>query len=418
MQGMTHKDMRNCLSTKLRMVRSMEFIVGVDIAKRSYEATIIDAEGKIVRRAFSFSNNCSGYNLLLNHVRKLTNTKGQIIFAMESTAHYWMALYARLTKDGYHVVVLNPIQPHSLRNLYIRKTKTDAKDSLIIADVVRFGHCKASNVPQDKLAALRELCRGRSYLKDTAADLKRKLIAVLDKLFPEYETMFDSVFSKSSMAVLRKYPSPQKLKNANLNKLTQLLWETSNGHFGEWKARQMTELAHNCFGIEDCCEVYSSLLLMYLEQISALTEKADILEKKIEELFVEFDCPLTTIPGIAAILGATILCEIGDISRFSSADKLLAYAGMDPSVKQSGELKGTFSRMSKRGSPYLRRAIWKASTVAVQFDPMFRAYHEKKMAEGLCYMNSIGHVTRKMTAVIFAVLRDSQPYMPVLQSTG
>ena len=396
----------------------MGFIIGIDIAKRSHEATIIDSDGAVVRRAFSFSNNCTGYNLLLSQVRKLTNIKDQLVFAMESTSHYWMALYARLTRDGYTVVVLNPIQPHSLRNLYIRKTKTDAKDSLIIADVVRFGRCKASNVPQDKLAALRELCRGRSYLKDTAADFKRKLTAMLDKLFPEYETMFDSIFSKSSMAVLRKYPSPQKLKNANLNKLTQLLWEASNGHFGEWKARQLKELAHNSFGIEDCSEVFSSLLLMYLEQISILTEKADILEKRIEELFLEFDCPLTTIPGIATILGATILCEIGDISRFSSADKLLAYAGMDPSVKQSGELKGSFSHMSKRGSPYLRRAIWKASTVAVQFDPMFRTYHEKKMAEGLCYMNSIGHVTRKMTAVIFAVLRDARPYTPVLQNAG
>lgn len=396
----------------------MGFIIGIDIAKRSHEATIIDSDGAVVRRAFSFANNCTGYNLLLSQVKKLTNIKGQIVFAMESTAHYWMALYARLTRDGYTVVVLNPIQPHSLRNLYIRKTKTDARDSLIIADVVRFGRCKASNVPQDKLVALRELSRGRSYLKDTAADLKRKLTAVLDKLFPEYETMFDSIFSKSSMAVLRKYPSPQKLKNANLNKLTQLLWETSNGHFGEWKARQLKELAHNSFGIEDCCEVYSSLLLMYLEQISTLTERTDLLEKRIEELFGEFDCQLTTIPGIATLLGATILCEIGDISRFSSADKLLAYAGMDPSVKQSGELKGAFSHMSKRGSPYLRRAIWKASTVAVQFDPMFRAYHEKKMAEGLCYMNSIGHVTRKMTAVIFAVLRDTRPYTPVLQNAG
>ena len=394
------------------------FIIGIDIAKRSHEAVIITEDGQIVRKAFNFRNNCTGYNLLLEQVRKLTNIKSQIVFAMESTAHYWLALYARLLKDGYTVIVLNPIQSHSLRELYIRKTKTDAKDSLIIADLVRFGRCQASNVPQDKVLALRELCRSRAYLIDTAADLKRKLIALLDRIFPEYETLFDSIFGKASVAVLRKYPTPQKLKNAHLEKLTEILWESSGGRFGEWKARQLKEAAYSSFGIEDSCGVYSALLGMFLEQILSLTEQADLIEKQIALLLKEFDTQLTSIPGVGTVLAATILSEIGDISRFSSADKLLAFAGLDPSVKQSGEFMSNQNRMSKRGSPYLRRAIWLASTVAVQCDPMFRAYYEKKMSEGLHYMNVIGHVSRKMTAVIFAVLRDGQPYQPVLPNAG
>lgn len=394
------------------------FIIGIDIAKRSHEAVIITEDGQIVRKAFSFRNNCAGYNLLLEQVRKLTNIKSQIVFAMESTAHYWLALYARLLKDGYTVIVLNPIQSHSLRELYIRKTKTDAKDSLIIADLVRFGRCQASNVPQDKLLALRELCRSRAYLIDTAADLKRKLIALLDRIFPEYETLFDSIFGKASVAVLRKYPTPQKLKNAHLEKLTEILWESSGGRFGEWKARQLKEAAYSSFGIEDSCGVYSALLGMFLEQILSLTEQADLIEKQIASLLKEFNSSLTSIPGVGTVLAATILSEIGDISRFSSADKLLAFAGLDPSVKQSGEFTSNQNRMSKRGSPYLRRAIWLASTVAVQCDPMFGAYYEKKMSEGLHYMNVIGHVSRKMTAVIFAVLRDGQPYQPVLPNAG
>lgn len=394
------------------------FIIGIDIAKRSHEAVIITEDGQIVRKAFNFRNNCTGYNLLLEQVRKLTNTKSQIVFAMESTAHYWLALYARLLKDGYTVIVLNPIQSHSLRELYIRKTKTDAKDSLIIADLVRFGRCQASNVPQDKILALRELCRSRAYLIDTAADLKRKLIALLDRIFPEYETLFDPIFGKASVAVLRKYPTPQKLKNAHLEKLTEILWESSGGHFGEWKARQLKEAAYSSFGIEDSCGVYSALLGMFLEQILSLTEQADLIEKQIASLLKEFDSQLTSIPGVGTVLAATILSEIGDISRFSSANKLLAFAGLDPSVKQSGEFKSSQNRMSKRGSPYLRRAIWLASTVAVQCDPMFRAYYEKKMSEGLHYMNVIGHVSRKMTAVIFAVLRDGRPYQPVLPNAG
>lgn len=155
------------------------FIVGLDIAKRSHEAVIIAEDGQIVRKAFNFRNNCTGYNLLLEQVRKLTNVKSQIVFAMESTAHYWLALYARLLKDGYTVMILNPIQSHSLRKLYIRKAKTDTRDSLIIADLVRFGRCKASNVPQNKLLILCEVCCSRAYLIDVATELKRKLIALL-----------------------------------------------------------------------------------------------------------------------------------------------------------------------------------------------------------------------------------------------
>lgn len=324
------------------------FIVGIDIAKRSHEAIIIAEDGQVVRKAFSFRNNCTGYNLLLEQVRRLTLVKSQIVFAMESTAHYWLALYARLLKDGYAVMVLNPIQSHSLRELYI----------------------------------------------------------------------FDSVFSKASIAVLRKYSTPQKVKNAHLGKLTDILMESSNGHFGEWKAHQLKEAACSSFGIDDSGGVYSTLLGMFLEQILSLTAQADSLEKQISVFFQEFNNPLTSIPGVGTVLAATILSEIGDITRFSSADKLLAYAGLDPSVKQSGEFKSNQNRMSKRGSPYLRRAIWLASTVAVHRDPMFQTYYEKKISEGLHYMNVIGHVSRKMTAVIFAVLRDGQPYQPILQSAG
>lgn len=394
------------------------FIVGIDIAKRNHEAVIVAEDGQIVRKSFSFRNNCTGYNLLLEQVRKQTKVKSQITFAMESTAHYWLALYARLVKDGYTVMVLNPIQSHSLRELYIRKAKTDARDSLIIADLVRFGRCQASNVPQDKILALRELCRSRAYLIDVAADLKRKLTALLDRIFPEYESVFDSLFGKASVAVLRKYPTPQKVKSAHLEKLTEILWNSSGGHFGEWKARQLKETACNSFGIEDTCGVYSALLCVFLEQILSLTEQAAAIEKQITSLLKEFDAQLTSIPGVGVVLAATILSEIGDISRFSSADKLLAYAGLDPTVRQSGEFKSSQNRMSKRGSPYLRRAIWLASTSAVQFDPMFRAYYEKKRSEGLHYMNVIGHVSRKMTAVIFAVLRDGQPYRLMMPKAG
>lgn len=393
------------------------FIVGIDVAKRNHEVTVITSEGQVVQKAFSIRNNCTGYNLMMGKLKKLTNAKSQLVFAMESTAHYWLALYTRLRKDGYKAIVLNPIQTSAMREMSIRKTKTDSKDSFLIAELIRFGRYAQSNVAHDKLQALKELCRNRYYLVDMASDLKRKAIALIDRIFPEYETQFDSMFCKSSIAVLKKYPTPKKLSNANLSKLTEILWNSSNGRFGEWKAQELKTLARNSFGVEDCEDTYSMLLLTMLDEIQSLTEKADGLEKKISNLLKDFDSTITSIPGIGPILGACILSEIGDVTRFRSADKLAAYIGVDPSISQSGEYTSDLAHMSKRGSPYLRRAVWMASVVAVQRDPMFRAYYDKKAAQGLKYMNIIGHVTKKMTAVIFAILRDNKVYTPVLPDT-
>ena len=144
------------------------FIVGIDVAKRSHEVTVITSEGQVVQKAFSIRNNCMGYNLMMEKLRKLTNVKSQIVFAVESTAHYWLALYTRLRKDGYKAIVLNPIQTSAMREMSIRKTKTDSKDSFLIAELIRFGRYAQSNVAQDKLLALKELCRNRYYLVDMA----------------------------------------------------------------------------------------------------------------------------------------------------------------------------------------------------------------------------------------------------------
>ena len=390
------------------------FIVGIDIAKRSHMVRVIDSEGKTVYKPFSIRNNCSGCNVLLERLRKLTNQRSEFILAMESTAHYWLAVYTRLRKEGYRVVVLNPIQTNAMREMFIREAKTDEIDTLIIAETIRFGRYKSSSVPQEKLLALRELCRNRFYLVDMGSDLKRKITALLDQVFPEFETQFDSIFCKSAAAVLKQYPTPEKLSRAQIGKLTEILQTASNGRFGEWKARQLKELARDSFGIPDCEGAYSALLLMYLDQLQSLQDSVAALERRMGELFSQFDSTLTSITGIGLVLGAVILSEIRDISCFASADKLAAYAGLDPKVKQSGETKSSAVHMSKRGSPYLRRAIWLASTTVVQYDPMFKAYYEKKASQGMRHMNIIGHVSKKMTAVIFAVMRDNKAYEPVL----
>lgn len=388
------------------------FYVGIDIGKRNHEAVVTDENGSIVIKAFRFTNNLTGYLRMTEKLKKITVVRSQFIFGMESTAHYWLALYTRLMKDGYCVQMFNPIQSDALRGLYLRQTKCDSRDAFIIAEVLRFKRYSATIVPQDKIMALRELCRNRAFLVDSQSDLKRKVVALMDMVFPEYEKLFSSLFVNASIAVLQKYPTPDKMVKANVAKLGELIHKASSGYHGLAKAQEIKQAAKESFGIDDTYGAYSALIKAYINNIKYIDDQLDELDKKIEEIFNGLDSKITTISGIGTKLGPVILAEIGDISRFHSADKLAAFAGIDPTVKQSGGFLGTRSRMSKRGSPYLRRAIWQACVVAIHCDPMFKAYYDKKAAQGKKYMNIIGHCTKKMITVIYAVLRDDRVYEP------
>ena len=388
--------------------------VGIDIAKRNHEASVIAQDGRVVRKAMRFANSQAGYNKFMDMVRGLSEP---VVFGMEATGHYWLTLYTHLRNDGFTVHVINPIQSDALRGMYIRKTKTDSVDSVIIADVIRFGrYCETSVEPGD-LQAMRELCRQRFYIIDMASDLKRKVIALLDQVFPEYEKLFSDSFGVSSMELLSQYTTPEEMLSVSSQQLAEVLEKASRGRLGVEKAEEIQNAARNSFGIVMASGSFSLIIRQYIEQIRSLEDSVAAFDAEIARLLSGFDTQLTTITGIGPTLAAVILSEIGgDIRRFSSPAKLAAYAGVDPTVKQSGDFSGTRMKMSKRGSPYLRRAIWLASTVAAFKDPAIHALYERKRAEGKDHMTVIGHICRKMISVIFAVLRDNTPYVPAVIS--
>lgn len=174
------------------------YIVGIDIAKRKHEAAVIDGEGTVIIKPFSFTNNCSGYNRLLAMLTKAKLPLDEVSFAMEATGHYWLALFTRLQKEGFRVQVINPVQTKSIRSFYIRQAKTDPRDALLIAEVIRFGHFSESTLHPENIYELRELCRGRHAIVSMQADVKRKVVALLDQVFPEYETAFTNLFGDTS----------------------------------------------------------------------------------------------------------------------------------------------------------------------------------------------------------------------------
>ena len=206
------------------------YIVGIDIAKRKHEAAVIDGDGAVIIKPFSFTNNCSGYNRLLAMLAKAKLPLDEVSFAMEATGHYWLALFTRLQKEGFRVQVINPVQTNSIRSFYIRQAKTDPRDALLIAEVIRFGHFSESTLHPENIYELRELCRGRHAIVSMQADIKRKVVALLDQVFPEYETAFTNMFSDTSMAILQTCPTPKELSEMRLEELCHLIEVSSHGH--------------------------------------------------------------------------------------------------------------------------------------------------------------------------------------------
>lgn len=386
------------------------YIVGVDIAKRSHEATVIDSSGNTIRKAFNFRNDADGFRKLLSILEAVSTDPSDFIVGMESTSHYWLALFSNLQRRGYTVHVFNPIQSNALREMFIRQVKSDERDCFVIAEVIRFGRYSQGGMPPSDIYELREMCRARSFMVDMVSDLKRKVIALLDQVFPEYEVLFTDIFGATSSELLRNCSTPEEILAIDTEKLVEIISAPSKKRFGLKKAEQIQSLAENSFGIILNYDALGNLIKQHMAHIQFSEQQIRELDARIATLFSQFDTYITTVPGIGPVLGAMIFSEIGDISRFPSAAKLAAFAGIDPTVKRSGEFTGTRNRMSKRGSPYLRRALWQASTIAVQCDPALKAFFQKKRDEGKPYMNAIGHVTRKLTSIIFAVLRDNKPY--------
>ena len=387
------------------------FIVGIDIAKRSHEAVLVRENGEVIGKSFGFANSCAGFNKLVGRITETAPDKSDVEIGLEATGHYWLPLYARLRNEGYHIHVINAVQSDALRGLYIRQTKNDSKDAFIIAEVIRFGRYAETTALPENLHALRELCRHRFYIVDCVSDLKRKVIALLDQVFPEYETLFSDMFGATSSQLLLNYTTPEDILAVDTDKLCELLNVASRGRMGQAKAEEIKSAAANSFGIMLASDSLGLLIRQYIEQIRFVESQVAEIEREMERLMAGFDTQLTTITGIGPVLAATILSEIGDIARFESPSKLAAFAGIDPTTKQSGEFTGTQNKMSKRGSPYLRRAIWLASTVAAFHDPAIMALYQRKRSEGKHHMTAIGHVCRKMTSIIFAVLRDNKPYV-------
>jgi transposase len=395
------------------------YYCGIDIAKHHHELCLMEQNGEQVL-SIRFDNSQKGLSKLLTALSSLEVEPGNVVFCMEATGHYWLTLYCHLQELGYQINVINPLQSDALRNLYLRKAKTDKKDAFILADLIRIGRAPATRLNSEHTLKLQTLSRLRFEFAHQIGGLKSRVLGILDRIFPEYPDCFSDVFIRTSRELLKEYPEPELLAEADLSELTAFLKQHSRGRLDRERAEKIQDLARGTFGIRLALDAFTLELKLLVEQIEFIEEQIAILEEAIVQILEQFRTDpeqpyrhvLETIPGVGPVLAAAIIGEIGDISRFPNAKTLVAYAGLDATVKVSGQFEGTRNRMSKRGSPTLRNSIWLAAVSARRFNPELKDFYFSKRSEGKHSGVATGAVARRMVHLIYSVWKNNRPFDP------
>ena len=355
--------------------------VGIDIAKLNHYASAIDSDGVVLIEPFEFLNDNAGFYTLLSKLNSFE--LDDIIIGLESTAHYGNNLVSFLVTKGLHVCVINPIQTATLRKNNIRKTKTDKVDTLVIAKAVALmDHPRFVTLYDIALTQLKNLGRFRMKLVKQRSRTKIQLTAYLDQVFPELQYFFKSgIHQKTVYAILKEAPSATRIASMHLTHLKNLLVSNSHGHFKKETALELRVLAQKSVGTAD--RSLSIQITQSIAQIELLDSQLDAVESGMKDIVTSLDSVIMTIPGIGPNNGGMIIGEIGDINRFSKPRKLLAFAGLDPSVYQSGNFIAKKTKMSKRGSSALRYALMNAAHNIVKYNQTFKEYYDCKRAKAV-----------------------------------
>jgi len=381
--------------------------VGIDIAKQIHFASVLSSDGEILIEPFEFYNDNDGFCRLISALESFD--QDNLIIGLESTAHYGNNLVSYLYSLHYKVCVINPIQVSSMRKNNIRKTKTDKVDTLLIAKTLMLNKHRFVTKYNIDVMRLRDFCRFRQKLIKSRTTLKIQLTTYIDQLFPELQYFFKSgIHGKACYALLKECAAPEEIASMHLTHLTHLLKSNSHGHFKKDTATELRVLAQKSVGIFDTS--ISIQVADSIEQIELLNRQLDEVHSNIESIMDSLSSVIMTIPGIGYLNGAMILGEIGDIHRFDHPKKLLAFAGLDPSVHESGKFKAKRTRMSKRGSRVLRYALVNAAHNVVLNNQTFKNYYDSKVAEGRTHYNALGHCAGKLVRIIHKILTDDIPF--------
>ena len=379
--------------------------VGIDIAKTNHYASIVNySTGEVIENPFLVTNNKQGFDFLYSKIKDFNKEK--VLIGLESTAHYGNNLIFYFHEKQFNLGIINPIQTAALRKTKIRKVKNDKVDSLLICEALSLGYYNLLSNYDIKLLEIKSLCRFHKDLKDKATEAKIQLKTYVDQLFPELNCFFkDNLDIKTAHELLKLYQSPEDISKVNLTKLSNLLIKSSRGKYDKNRAIELKELASNSVGINNsalCIQIK-----MTIELIELLESQINDIEQQVSDFIKKSDNVITSIPGIGDMTAAIIISEIGDINRFNNPGQVLAFAGLDPSVKQSGNFNASSTRMSKRGSSLLRYALILAANNVQLNTKTFNNYYNTKRLEGKLHYNALGHCAGKFIRTIFYMLKNN-----------
>ena len=386
--------------------------VGIDVAKDKHDCFIISSEGEILADVFTIPNNAEGFDTLLQAIRRSTRPEDKIKVGLEATGHYSYNILGFLLDKGLPTYVINPLHTNLYRkSLSLRKTKTDRVDARTIAAMLMSDvDLKSYTDTVYHNEELKSLTRYRFDKVRQRAKLKQSVSRLVNILFPELETIVPTLHMASVYALLSEFPGAQQIADTHLTHLKTLLDDASKGRYDREKAVEIREAARRSIGSR--MPAKSLELRHTIQLIRELDKEIAEVEDSIEEIMNSIQSPITTIPGMGLRMGAMILAEVGDFANFDSPDKILAYAGLSPSTYESGKLSlaGSYSHMEKRGSRYLRYAIFNATKYVCHWDSTFAAYLAKKRAEGKHYNVAISHAAKKLVRVIYSLQKSGQAY--------
>ena len=385
----------------------MIYYVGIDISKYKHDFCIISNTGEIIVENSSFENNKKGFQELLEKLKPYN--KSEVRIAFEATGHYSLNLELYLIDQGYSFMKMNPLVIHQfLKARSLRRTKTDKADSLTIASYLMSVPYKPNSHLLYHIYTLKSLCRSREQLIKERSKFQVLLTNELDKSFPEVKPFFNNNISATLLYILEKYKNTEHI---SLMRDYDSLRKISHGKFTYASFVKLKELAKNSIGHHD--NNTDLLISTYVSIINNFNDKIDPIDKQISTIIKELNPRMLSIPGLGEISVATILSEYGDIKNFSSPNKMLAFAGLEPSVIESGTLHSN-GKMVKHGSGHLRYSIMNIAMTILRYSPTFYDYYLKKRSEGKCHRVALSHVCKKLIRVIHCLEKNNIDFNPSL----
>ena len=385
--------------------------VGIDVAKDKHDCFITNSDGEVLFPVFTIQNNRDGFDDLFAKIHSISTDVPNIKVGLEATGHYSYNLLGYLIDKSLPTYVINPLHTNLYRkSLSLRQTKTDKVDARTIASMLMSDvNLKSYSDISYHNEELKSLTRYRFDKVKERAKLKSSVSRLVCILFPELEKLVPTLHMASVYVMLSEFPGAKQVADAHLTRLTNLLSESSKGRYGKETAIAFRNAARTSIGSN--MPAKSLELKHTIKLIRELTSDIDEIEHEIKLIMDEISSPILSIPGINYRMGAMIIAEIGDFNRFDSPDKILAYAGLSPSTYQSGQLDGAYSHMEKRGSRYLRYALYNAAKYVCHWDTTFAEYLAKKRAEGKHYNVAISHAVKKLVRVIYHLEKTNQQYI-------